>query len=296
MNLNTSIEKFIAYLQVEKGFSHNTIDTYLTALTQFEEFLVEAFGTEIDVTVLDADDISPYLGYLHDKGLKKTSLRLKISAVKSLFKFLYKKGLIESNPASSIILPKKEKKLPNYMQIKEVDALLNNFDEGTFEGIRDKALIDLIYCCGLRISEALQLQVSQIDLSGKALKVIGKGNKERYIPIGSKTVETIRMYENIRKGLPNRSKSLFIKVDGSQLDRFAAYKLINRAMKSVTNIKQKSPHTLRHSFATHLLDNGADICSVSEMLGHSSLSTTQVYTHLSIERLKNAYKNAHPKA
>lgn len=296
MKLNLAIEKFIAYLQVEKGFSHNTIDTYLTALSQFEEFLVEAFGTEIDVTMLDADDISPYIGYLHDKGLKKTSLRLKISAVKSMFKFLYKKGMIESNPANSIILPKKEKKLPNYLQIREVDDLLNNFDENTFEGIRGKALIDLIYCCGLRISEALQLKVNQIDLNTKSLKVIGKGNKERYIPIGTKTIETMRLYEGIRRNLPQTSKALFIKLDGTPLDRFTAYKLINRAMKSVTNIKQKSPHTLRHSFATHLLDNGADIRSVSEMLGHSSLSTTQVYTHLSIERLKNAYKNAHPKA
>ncbi len=296
MNLNTSIEKFIAYLQVEKGYSNNTIDTYITALRQFDEFLTEAFGTEIDVSMLDGDDISPYLGYMHDKGLKKTSLRLKISAVKSMFKFLYKKGLIESNPASSVILPKKEKKLPNYMQVKEVEKLLEYFDGNTFEGIRDRALVDLIYCCGLRISEALQLKINQIDLSNKMLKVIGKGNKERYIPIGSKTLETMRMYEQVREHIPNREKALFIKPDGTKLDRFTAYRQINNAMGMVTDIKQKSPHTLRHSFATHLLDNGADIRSVSEMLGHSSLSTTQVYTHLSIERLKNAYKNAHPKA
>lgn len=296
MKLNLSIEKFIAYLQVEKGYSHNTIDTYVTALNQFEEFLVEAFGTEIDVTMLDADDISPYLGYLHDRGLKKTSLRLKVSAVKSLFKFLYKKGMIEANPASSVITPKKDKKLPNYMQIKEVEKLLDYFDSDTFEGIRDKALIDLIYCCGLRISEALQLNANQINFSDRMLKVIGKGNKERYIPIGSKTLETIRVYKRLRETIANRDNSLFIKSDGNRLDRFTAYRLINHAMKQVTDIKQKSPHTLRHSFATHLLDNGADIRSVSEMLGHSSLSTTQVYTHLSIERLKSAYKNAHPKA
>ncbi len=296
MKLSKAIEKFINYLQVEKGYSNNTIDTYITALNQFDEFLTEAFESDIDVTILDSDDITPYLGYLHDRGLKKSSLRLKLAAVKSLFKYLFKKELIEKNPAAAVISPKTEKKLPNYLQLKEVNKLLDYFDCTTFEGIRDKALVDIIYSCGLRISEVLEIKVNQIDKQERLLKVIGKGNKERYVPIGSKTLETLREYESIRKSIVSNTKHLFIKSNGKKLDRFTAYRSVNTAMSAISDLSQKSPHTLRHSFATHLLDNGADIRSVSEMLGHSSLSTTQVYTHLSIERLKDAYKNAHPKA
>lgn len=296
MKLSKAIEKFINYLQVEKGYSNNTIDTYITALNQFDEFLTEAFESDIDVTILDSDDITPYLGYLHDRGLKKSSLRLKLAAVKSLFKYLFKKELIEKNPAAAVISPKTEKKLPNYLQLKEVNKLLDYFDSTTFEGIRDKALVDIIYSCGLRISEVLEIKVNQIDKQERLLKVIGKGKKERYVPIGSKTLETLREYESIRRGIGSNSRNLFIKSNGKKLDRFTAYRSVNTAMSAISDLSQKSPHTLRHSFATHLLDNGADIRSVSEMLGHSSLSTTQVYTHLSIERLKDAYKNAHPKA
>lgn len=296
MKLNKAIENFISYLQVEKGYSNNTIDTYITALNQFDEFLTEAFESDIDVTILDSDDITPYLGYLHDRGLKKSSLRLKLAAVKSLFKYLFKKEIIENNPAATVISPKTEKKLPNYLQVKEVEKLLDYFDCTTFEGIRDKALVDIIYSCGLRISEVLEIEMNQIDKQERLLKVLGKGNKERYVPIGSKTLETLREYESIRRSIGTNSKNLFIKSNGKKLDRFTAYRSVNTAMSAISDLSQKSPHTLRHSFATHLLDNGADIRSVSEMLGHSSLSTTQVYTHLSIERLKDAYKNAHPKA
>jgi site-specific recombinase XerD len=296
MRLNLAIENFVNYLQVEKGYSNNTIDTYITALNQFDEFLTEAFEADIDVTILDSDDITPYLGYLHDRGLKKSSLRLKLAAVKSLFKYLFKKELIDRNPAAAVISPKTEKKLPNYLQVKEVDRLLDFFDSTTFEGIRDKALVDVIYSCGLRISEVLEIKINQIDKRERLIKVIGKGKKERYVPIGSKTLETLREYESIRRTINTSTKYLFIKPNGNKLDRFTAYRQVHNAMKSISDISQKSPHTLRHSFATHLLDNGADIRSVSEMLGHSSLSTTQVYTHLSIERLKDAYKKAHPKA
>lgn len=296
MRLSRAIENFINYLQVEKGYSSNTVDTYITALNQFDEFLTEAFESDIDVSMLDSDDITPYLGYLHDRGLKKSSLRLKLAAVKSLFKYLFKKELIDKNPAAAVISPKTDKKLPNYLQLKEVKQLLEYFDTTTFEGIRDKALVDIIYSCGLRISEVLEIKVNQIDKQERLLKVIGKGKKERYVPIGSKTLESLREYELIRRSINTNSKTLFVKSNGKKLDRFTAYRNINRAIKSISDISQKSPHTLRHSFATHLLDNGADIRSVSEMLGHSSLSTTQVYTHLSIERLKDAYKKAHPKA
>lgn len=296
MKLSKAIESFIHYLQVERGYSSNTVDTYITALNQFDEFLTEAFEADIDVSMLDSDDITPYLGYLHDRGLKKSSLRLKLAAVKSLFKYLFKKELIEKNPAAAVISPKTDKKLPNYLQLKEVKQLLDYFDTSTFEGIRDKALVDIIYSCGLRISEVLEIKINQIDKQERLLKVLGKGKKERYVPIGSKTLESLREYELIRRSINTNSKTLFVKSNGKKLDRFTAYRNINRAIKSISDISQKSPHTLRHSFATHLLDNGADIRSVSEMLGHSSLSTTQVYTHLSIERLKDAYKKAHPKA
>lgn len=293
MNIKTAIEKFIDYLSIEKGYSGNTIDTYLNSLSQFEEYLAETIDENVDLNYVDSDDISPFLGYLHDKGMKKSSIKLKISAVKSLFKFLFMKEYIEKNPAKSVISPKTEKKLPSYMLEIETEKLFQQFDNSTLDGARNLALVDVIYSCGLRISEAINLKTADINYKNKTLKVIGKGNKERIIPFGEKTEQSIHNYLDMKKF---SNKYLFSKEDGKKLDRFTAYRIVNTSLSTITDAKQKSPHTLRHSFATHLMDNGADIRSVCEMLGHSSLSTTQIYTHVSVERLKSAYKNAHPKA
>jgi integrase/recombinase XerC len=297
MNLDNLIEKFLEYCKIEKNFSQLTIKTYSIALNDFVNYLEAEYQNIPKIEEIESNDIRPFLGYLNDKGLKRNSLRLKIAAVKSFFKFCKRKNHLELNPASSVSTPKKAKKLPNYLTEIEVSKLLEKLNTNIPIDIRNGALIEIIYSCGLRISEALQLNVSSIDKSSLLLKVIGKGDKERVIPIGRKAITKINQYLNIRAEICQTSDiALFINKKGKRLQAKDAYNAIHKAMLGITEIKQKSPHTLRHSFATHLLDNGADIRSVSEMLGHASLSTTQIYTHISIERLKNAYKQAHPKA
>ena len=299
MKLEIAIDNFINYCRNEKAFSEHTIISYNQTLINFIDYYENDYGLVPEVNQIKPNDIRPFLGYLNDKGLKKNSLRLKLSAVKSLFKYLRKKGIIDVNPTSSISSPKKEKKLPSFLTKNEISNLFETFDTDSDDNfsIRDKALIDLIYSGGFRVNEVLQLKVNDINLSSKTLKVLGKGNKERIVPIGKSAIDSLKSYLKIRSEIADASEiSLFVNTKGKKLSANSAYFIVNKKMKGITETKQKSPHTLRHTFATHLLDNGADINSVSEMLGHNSLSTTQVYTHVSIERLKNAYKLAHPKA
>jgi site-specific recombinase XerD len=202
------------------------------------------------------------------------------------------------NPANILTAPKVEKKLPSFLQAKEVVILMQSFDRSTPTGSRDAALAELLYGSGLRISEALQLELHSVDRRRSSVRVMGKGSKERIVPVGKATLDALQTYSALRSGFhaPVTETALFLNNNGKRMTPSQAWSVINKAMHGITESKQKSPHVLRHSFATHLLDNGADIQAVSEMLGHASLSTTQVYTHVSVERLKAAYKQAHPKA
>ena len=223
---------------------------------------------------------------------------MKLSAVKAFFKFCTKRGYIKQNPSLNIVAPKVEKKLPSFLQLSEVEKMIENVDASTTVGIRDVALVELLYGCGLRVSEVLQLDVDSIDIKSSSVKVLGKRSKYRIVPVGSKAVSAVVSYKKVRNDLciDSSEQALFLDAKGKRLSPKKAWAIVKNAMIGVTDAKQKSPHVLRHSFATHLLDNGADIQAVSEMLGHASLSTTQVYTHVSVERLKSAYKQAHPKA
>ncbi len=296
MDLKNTINNYLDFLKVQKNYSLHTIESYRKALSQFETFIIDEFGNEVDVQLLDTEDVRPFLGWLYDKDFKRNSLRQKISAVKSFFKYCVKKGLIEENIVSAISTPKREKKLPSYMMKNEVSELMDNFDDEDIIQLRNKALTELLYSSGLRISEALNLNVNELNLASKTIRVMGKGRKERIVPIGNQAILALKKYIERRSELLKDSseKALFLTPKGKRLYQVAAYRFLNKSMKNVTECKQKSPHILRHSFATHLLDNGADIKSVGDMLGHASLSTTQIYTHLSIERLKEIYKMAHP--
>jgi tyrosine recombinase XerC len=298
MKLNSAIEKFLEYCKSEKVYSIHTIIGYSQSLNDFIEYFSEFYEMEPEIEFIEQDDIKPFLGWLHDKGLNKNSLRLKISAVKSFFKYCLKKKLINLNPANLVLTPKRDKKLPSFLLQNEVTNLIESFDKENPFGARNSALTELLYSSGLRISEALQLDMYDIKFNDKSVKVLGKGNKERIVPVGDKAIESIKNYMTFRHLISKNTseKALFLDTNGNRLSPSSAYKIIHKTMKGFTESKQKSPHVLRHSFATHLMDNGADIRSVSEMLGHSSLSTTQVYTHVSIERLKESYKKAHPKA
>jgi integrase/recombinase XerC len=296
--LKEHFDRFIEYCEVEKNYSQNTIKNYVISLNRFYDFVTSEYSEILAINEIKSDDIKYFMIFLHEEGLSNSSIKLRISALKSFFNYCKKKNIVNINPAHNIITPKPNKKLPSFLQKNEINELIDSFDPETARGSRDIALCELLYGSGLRISEALQLNTDSIDLQNKQVLVLGKGNKQRIVPIGEKTVEAIKHYLSLRSDLlsDNFENALFLNAKGKRLTANAAYKIINRAMQGVTESKQKSPHVLRHSFATHLLDNGADIQSVSEMLGHSSLSTTQVYTHVSIERLKDAYKKSHPKA
>lgn len=298
MKILDVIEIYKKYLKIEKNFSSNTFEAYSTALNQFLEYLDDLDFSNPGIEEIKLNDIRPFLGWLNDKGYNKSSLKLKISAVKSLFKFAHKRGIIQRNPASLVPTPKLDKKLPSFLLKDEIKILLDSFDLTDPIQARNHSLIELLYSSGLRVSEAMNIKVNDINFSRNSLRVLGKGNKERVVPIGSKAIESLRNYIKLRNILATNKKenSLFISKNGNKLQAVDAWRIINKLLKTVTESPQKSPHTLRHTFATHLLDNGADIQSVSEMLGHSSLSTTQIYTHVSVERLKKAYKKSHPKA
>lgn len=298
MYLTDAIERFIGYCRNEREYSERTIRTYEIALSQFHKYFLETWETEPEIEYIETDDLRPFLGWLLDLGLGKRAIKLKASAVKSMFKFLQKKGKIKKNPASLLSSPKIEKRLPSFVLENEMTEIIENIETDTAVGARDKALIELLYSSGLRISEALSLEIADINYNSKSVKALGKGKKQRLVPIGEKALLAISDYMVKRKDLAkkNGEKALFLSKIGERMNPTNAYRIINRRMAGATEAPQKSPHVLRHSFATHMLDNGADIKSVSEMLGHASLSSTQVYTHVSIERLKKTYKQAHPKS
>lgn len=298
MLIENAFDEFISYCKLEKDFSDKTIVTYKRAINDFIDYLNDDYKTLPNIEEIETDDVRPFLGRLHDLGCGKNTLRLKISAIKSFFKFCYRKDYVGFNPAALVMTPKKDKKLPSYLLESEVETVIDKFDLTNFEGARNSALVELIYSSGLRINEILSLKINDLDFYSKTVRVLGKGNKERIIPVGEKALKSVKEYLVFRNKIENINSIniLFITLKCKPINPATAYRIVNKAMKGATEAKQRSPHVLRHSFATHLLDNGADISSVSEMLGHSSLSTTQVYTHVSIERLKSAYNQAHPRA
>lgn len=298
MDINNEINGFLTYCRSEKSFSDRTIIAYKYALDDFIKFFKEFYETEPEIVSIESDDIKPFLGWLDDKGFSRASLKQKISAVKSFFKFLKKKNKIEHNPAQAVLSPKKPKKLPQYIQKNEIENIIDDIELENIWDWRDSLLFELLYGSGLRISEALQLNISSINCNEKTIRVIGKGNKERIVPITETFYYKFLKYKNMVLAINklNSETPLFLDKHFKRLSPAMAYKIVKSRMDGKTEVKKKSPHTLRHTFATHLLDNGADIRSVGEMLGHSSLNTTQIYTHLSIERLKEQYKKAHPKS
>lgn len=298
---NQYVDQFLSACELQKGFSPHTIETYRFALAEFQDYFLAEYGVIPELNAIEPADIRPFLGYLHDRGLAKKSLRVKIAAVKSFFKFSFRQSWIDRNPAAIISTPKSEKKLPSFLQPTEIDSLMESFNEDKPSGIRNVAMAELLYSSGLRVSELIGLLMDNLDLYAGTVRVLGKGKKERIVPIGNKAIESIKTYLAHRVLLVQLETAdpqgrVFLSDRGRQLNPAVVYKIIRRAMNPITESPQKSPHVLRHTFATHLLDNGADISSVSEMLGHSSLSATQVYTHISVDRLKKAYRNAHPRA
>ncbi len=294
--LYQSIDDFIAYLKVERRLSQNTVIAYSQELAKFAEFLEKGGISSLgDVT---PSDVTAFLAGLRSKGLKERSVARSLAALRSFFRFLIEEGVLQSNPLTLVESQKAGAPLPKVMTPEEVDRLLAAPDRKTNRGLRDAAMLELLYASGLRVSELLELRADDLHLDEGFVKITGKGGKERLIPIGESARGCLRLYlSKVRKGVESaaRSRYLFISRRERPFSRQGFWKLIkNYAFKAGISTSV-TPHTLRHSFATHMLANGADLRAVQAMLGHADISTTQIYTHLEMPRLKKIIKDFHPR-
>mgnify|MGYP000474717009 CR=1 FL=1 len=298
-------DKFIRYLQIERNASDHTITAYRTDLEQFMEFLTGYIGEDpenIDVEGIDRLLIRLWLGELSDQGLEKSSIHRKVASLRSFFRYCFKRGYIQKNPAYLLVLPKKNKPLPKTARAGEINRLIDQIEGDDPRSRQDRAILETFYCTGIRLSEMVNLNLSSIELDARQLKVTGKGSKQRIVPLGDRALHALEQHLDTRPRLfgpqtdEDARKAVFLAVHGQRLYARAIQRKVEHYFKQVSEITQKSPHVLRHSFATHLLDNGADIRVIKEFLGHADLAATQVYTHTSVERLKNIYEQAHPRA
>lgn len=283
-------DQFINFLKVEQDVSPHTLRSYVKDLDEFLSF-VNKRPKEIDNL-----DIRSFLASLHHKKLKKSSISRKLATVRSFFKYLHREGYVKINPAKLVSSPRVPKELPRFLTIDEVFSLMETPKGDTFRPARDKAILELLYSSGLRVAELTSLDVSDIDFKESFIKVRGKGRKERIVPVGIKAKEAIRNYLPERISLKKKSPALFLNNRGGRLTQRSVRRILLHYSRMINLEGDLSPHTLRHTFATHLLHEGADLRSIQELLGHSSLSTTQKYTHVDIGHLIDVYDKAHPMA
>ncbi len=291
-------ERFFQYLQHEKRFSPHTLTAYQRDLGQFAEFLESTYEITSPEEVRHTH-VRSWMVDLLDRGNVTRSINRKLSCLKTYFKFLLKNGEITANPMAKVISPKTGKRLPVFVSEKSMSLLFEEVDFGEgFSGIRNRLVLEMLYCTGMRRSELTGLKIADIDFSNFQIKVLGKGGKERLIPVARHLADLIERYIAVRKlEFPQAGPSnLFLTDKGEPLNTGHVYNLVKKYLSAVTTVEQRSPHVLRHSFATHLSNRGADLNAIKELLGHSSLAATQVYTHNSIEKLKKVYQQAHPKA
>lgn len=289
-------EEFIKYLQFEKRYSEHTLVAYKADLGQFVQYMNESFGDFLfkDVTTRQ---IRSWVVSLMDDNISAKSVHRKVTTLKSFYKYLMTQGYAENNPAQLVTVPKVAKKLPVFVQEEQLDQLLDlGFFASDFEGTRDKLIVSLFYGTGVRLAELKNLKIYNVDKSGCTIKVLGKRNKERIIPYPKDLNGALEDYVKFRSEINGNTEFLFITSKGKQVYDKLIYRVVNKYLNLVTTIDKKSPHVLRHSYATHLLNNGADLNAVKELLGHANLSATQVYTHTTFEKLKEIYKQAHPRS
>jgi integrase/recombinase XerD len=288
---------FLAYLEFERGLSRNTLDAYRSDLLQYGRFLEER---HVGADVASSADVADFLAELGSKSASPATIHRKAACLRSFYRHLRREGVRDSDPTASLSAPRRGRKLPQVLSRGEVDKLLTQPRGTEPAALRDRALLELMYACGLRASEAISLEVSDVDLEEGLLRARGKGSKERIVPVGQGALAAVRVY--LRRGRPKlvarkpSESHLFVNFRGGPLTRQGLYKIVRRHAQSAGLADRMSPHTLRHTFATHLLAGGCDLRSVQEMLGHADVSTTQLYTHLSSGRLKEVYFKAHPRA
>jgi len=294
--MHKAVRSYLEYLEEERNYSPHTIQNYQIDLSQVLDFLKQEHFTswnEVDRQVLRS-----YLGSQFDLGLSKRTVARRIASLRSFFKYLNRKRILQSNPALTLVTPKLERRLPSFLDEQTVTRLMELPDISSVEGKRDKAILELLYSTGMRLSEMVNLNVSRIDFVHAIVKVRGKGRKDRIVPVGRAALDALQSYLHTRSVPAGNMHNmpLFTIHNGKRIYQVAVGRLVRKYITRVSEVEKKSPHVIRHSFATHLLNRGADIKAVKELLGHESLSTTQVYTHVSTDRMKKVYERSHPKA
>lgn len=289
------IETYSKYLTFTKRYSRHTVEAYQNDLEQFSQFL-ENIAPENNLISAKHAHVRHWLLSLVEQGIASRSVNRKITSLKSFYKFLQQQNIIEVNPAIKVESLRSEKKLPVFVKEDQIEFLFDEISFGSeYENFRNKIILELLYLTGIRLSELVNLKESDVDVSAKTLKVLGKRNKERIIPLDKLFVDRMQAFI-IQKKLLFSNKYVFLTKKGGQVYPKLIYRVVNKYLTMVSTQKKKSPHVLRHTFATHMLNNGADLNAIKEILGHANLSATEIYTHVSFEKLKSIYKQAHPRA
>lgn len=290
-------ESFLEYLELEKNYSDKTVISYESDLREFEGYL-KGVSEDLDLLAVDADLVRGWVVSLMDRGFASTSVNRKLSSLRSFYRYLLKRGYVTVDPVAKVQGPKVKKPLPVFVKEADMDRLLDqvDFDSG-FEGVRDRLIIEMFYLTGMRRSELVNLRDGDVDFSACVIKVTGKRNKQRLIPFAEQLKEDLLLYLSLRNEIcAGACEAFFVRKDGRMLTPVAVYLLVKRNLAKVVTLKKKSPHVLRHSFATSMLNHDAEIEAVKELLGHENLMATEIYTHTTFEELKKVYEQAHPRA
>lgn len=290
-------ESFLEYLELEKNYSDKTVISYESDLCEFERYL-KGVGEDLDLLAVDADLIRGWIVSLMGRGYASTSVNRKLSSLRSFYRYLLKRGHVTVDPVVKVQGPKNKKPLPVFVKEADMDRLLDRTDFGSgFEGVRDRLIIEMFYLTGMRRSELVNLKDVDVDFSACVIKVTGKRNKQRLIPFADQLKEDLLSYLSVRaEACAGVCEAFFVRKDGRRLTPAMVYLLVRRNLAKVVTLKKKSPHVLRHSFATSMLNHNAEIEAVKELLGHESLMATEIYTHTTFEELKKVYEQAHPRA
>lgn len=290
-------DSFLDYLRFERNYSEKTIVSYGIDLAKFEEFF-NGVDENVDFTTVDADLVRAWVMNLMEQGYTSTSVNRKLSSLRSFYRFLLKKGVVQADPMLRVVGPKNKKPLPAFLKESEINRLLDEvpFKED-FTGCRDKMILEMFYATGMRLSELIGLDDVDVDFSASLIKVTGKRNKQRLIPFGEELRQAMLAYIKVRdEAIPEKVEAFFVLPNGRRMYASKVYQLVKRNLSKVVSLKKRSPHVLRHTFATSMLNNDAELGAVKELLGHSSLTTTEIYTHTTFEELKKVYEQAHPRA
>lgn len=290
-------DSFLDYLRYERNYAVSTVECYRAAVLELQKFGEESLG-DLTPSDVDAELVREWIASLMDKGCASTTVNRKLSSVRAYYRFLLRKGEVAVDPLQKITGPKKKKRLPTFLRENEMNRLLDDVDFGEgFEGCRDHMIIEMFYATGMRLSELIGLDDKDVDFSASLIKVTGKRNKQRLIPFDKELGQSMQEYVNVRnEAVSARSEAFFVRKNGKRLYCSIVSCLVKRNLSKVVTVKKKSPHVLRHTFATAMLNNGADLSSIKELLGHESLATTEIYTHTTFEELKKVYNQAHPRA